>query len=540
MNNYVGKFVSPVSQFIFACKRQKFKLKCVDSLKSEEKGGTLLLRSLVLRRLLKREVLGDDETTIGVLIPPTVGGAIVNLALGLDQRIAVNLNYSLSQELINYCIKEAGIKHVLTTKKVMEKFEFDLDCEVVFLDDLKDKVTTADKAIAATQSFVLPGVLLNRLLGLHKIKSDDVMTIVFTSGSTGVPKGVLLTHENIHFDVHGFEKAAAFKSTDTIIGVLPFFHSFGYTITLWAPMMCEPRSAYHVSPLDAKQIGKLVQKYSGTILMATPTFLRTYMRRCTPEQFKTVDAVVTGAERLPLELAEQYHEKFGVMPVEGYGVTELSPGVASNIPPSRQSGKFQVDHKVGTVGRPIANVTVKVCHLETGAELPPNEPGMLWVSGPIVMKGYLNNPEATNEVVVDGWYKTGDVAKLDEDGFITITGRISRFSKIGGEMVPHLKIEEVLSLFLDRTPEDDSDDHLAVAVTAVPDEKKGERLIVLYACDHKSVDEMTAALSEAGLPNVFIPSAKSFFKVDELPILGTGEIDLKGIKDKAAELVAAD
>ena len=478
MNNYIGKFVSPVSEFIYSCKRRKFKSKCVDSMKSEEKGGTLLLRSLVLRQLLKREVLDKNETTVGVLIPPTVGGAIVNLALGLDQRITVNLNYSLSQDLINHCIEEAGIKHVLTTRKVMEKFEFELDCEVVFLEDLKDKVTTADKAIAATQSFVVPGFLLIRMLGLDKIKPDDVMTLVFTSGSTGVPKGVMLTHQNIFFDVHGFEKAAAFKTTDTIIGILPFFHSFGYTITLWAPMMCDLRGAYHVSPLDAKQIGKLVEKFSGTILMATPTFLRTYMRRCTPEQFKSIDAVVTGAERLPPELAEQFNEKFGVMPVEGYGVTELSPGVAANIPHSRQSGNFQVDSKPGTVGRPIANVTVKVCHLETGEELPPNEPGMLWVSGPIVMKGYINNPEATDKVIVDGWYKTGDVAKLDEDGFVTITGRISRFSKIGGEMVPHLKLEEVLSEFLDRTPDDDTDDHLSVAVTAVPHEKKGERLIV--------------------------------------------------------------
>lgn len=539
MNNYVGKFVSPVSEFIYSCKRQKFKSKCADSLKSEEKGGTLLLRSLVLRRLLKRAVLSADETTVGVLIPPTVGGAIVNLALGLDKRIAVNLNYSLSQELINYCVKEAGIKHVLTTRKVMDKFQFDLDCDVVFLDDLKDKVTTADKAIAAVQSFAVPGFLLNRMLGLHKTQSDDVMTIVFTSGSTGVPKGVMLTHENILFDVRGFEKAAAFKGSDTVVGILPFFHSFGYTITLWGPMMCDIRGAYHLNPLDAKQIGKLVQQFEGTILMATPTFLRSYMRRCTPEQFKTLDAVVTGAERLPPELAQQYKEKFGVLPVQGYGVTELSPAVAANIPHSRQSGKFQVDAKEGTVGRPIANVAVKVCHLETGEELPCNEPGMLWVSGPIVMKGYLNNPEATKEVIVDRWYKTGDVAKLDEDGFITITGRISRFSKIGGEMVPHLKIEEVLSEFLDRTPEDDSDDHLAVAVTAVPDEKKGERLIVLYACDHKSVDEMTQKLSDAGLPNVFIPSSNSFFRVDQLPILGTGKLDLKGIKDKAVELVAA-
>jgi len=290
----------------------------------------------------------------------------------------------------------------------------------------------------------MPGGMLNRQLGLHETKSDDVMTIVFTSGSTGVPKGVMLTHENILSDVRGFEKSAAFKTSDTIIGILPFFHSFGYTIALWAPMMCELRGAYHVSPLDAKQIGKLVEKYSGTILMTTPTFLRSYMRRCTPEQFKTV----------------------GVMPVEGYGVTELSPGVASNVPHSRQTGK-EVESKPGTVGKPIINVSVQIRHLETGEVLPVNEPGMLYVSGPTVMKGYLNNPEATNEAIVDGWFKTGDVAKVDEDGFVTITGRISRFSKIGGEMVPHLKIEEVLSQFLDRTPADDADDHLGRTIDRV-------------------------------------------------------------------------
>lgn len=538
VKNYAGKFVSPVSEFIYSCKRMKSRSKIVDSLRGEEKGGTLLTRALVLRKLLRREVLASSEEVVGVLIPPTVGGAIVNLALGIDKRIVVNLNYSLSEDLINHCIRESGIKHVLTTRQVMEKFNFNLDCEVAYLDDLKDSVTKADKAICAFQAFALPGVLLNRVLGLHRIKSDDVMTIVFTSGSTGVPKGVMLTHQNILFDVRGFEKAAGFKITDTIMAVLPFFHSFGYTITLWGPMMCDIRGAYHLNPLDAKQIGKMVKRYSATILMATPTFLRTYMRRCTPEQFKSLDAIVTGAERLPPELADQFNEKFGTMPVEGYGVTELSPAVAANIPKSRQVGDFQVDAKPGTVGRPIANVTAKVCHLETGEELPLGEPGMLWVSGPIVMKGYLNNPEATAEVIVDGWYKTGDVAIIDEDGFIKITGRISRFSKIGGEMVPHLKIESVLSEFLDQTPEDDADDHLAVAVTAVPDEKKGERLVVLYTSEHKTVDDMVAKLKETGLPNVFIPSADSFFRVEELPILGTGKIDLKGIRDKAAELTA--
>jgi acyl-[acyl-carrier-protein]-phospholipid O-acyltransferase/long-chain-fatty-acid--[acyl-carrier-protein] ligase len=540
VSNHIGPFRAPVAQFVTSSKKQKFKIKIADTLGGQEKGGTLLTRSLVLRRLLNRLTFkseGQREQNVGVLIPPTVGGGVVNLALALDKRVAINLNYSLSNELINHCIKEAGIKHVLTTKKVMEKFDFELEgCEVVYLDDFKEEVTGADKAICAFQAFAVPGWLLCKMLGLHSIKPDDLMTVVFTSGSTGVPKGVMLSHQNILSNVIGFEKAAGFTPADTIVGVLPFFHSFGYTITLWAPMVCNLRGVYHINPLDAKQIGKLVEKYDGTILMATPTFLRTYMRRCSVEQFKSLDAVVTGAERLPTELADQFEEKFGLRPVEGYGITELSPAVSANIPASRSTGDFQVDAKVGTVGRPIANVAVKILDLETDEELGPNQSGMLWVTGPIVMQGYLNKPEATSEVIVDGWFKTGDVAMVDEDGFITITGRMSRFSKIGGEMVPHLKVEEVLTRVLDVTPDDDSDDHLLVAVTAVPHEKKGERLVVLYTTDVKSPEEMRTSLSEAGLPNIFIPSADSFHRVDSLPLLGTGKLDLRGIKDMAAKI----
>ena len=539
VSNYAGPFRSPVVEFVKACKRKRSVSKIADTLGSDEKGGMLLTRALILRRLLRRLTLEKGENHVGVLIPPTVPGAIANLALALDKRVAINLNYSLSNELMNHCIREAGIKKVLTTKQVMQKFsDLELECEVVFLDDFKEEVSGADKAIGALMANVVPGGILCSILGLNSIKADDLMTIVFTSGSTGVPKGVMLSHRNIMSNVRGFEKAAMFNENDVIIGILPFFHSFGYTITLWGAMACNVKGAYHISPLDAKQVGKLVKRHKGTILMSTPTFLRSYMRRCKPEQFKTLDTVVTGAERLPPELAEQYEEKFGVRPVEGYGITELSPGVCANIPPARQRGDFQIEDKTGSVGRPICNITVKVCDLETNEELPRNEPGMLWVKGPNVMLGYLNKEQATAEVIVDGWFKTGDMAMIDDDGFVTITGRLSRFSKIGGEMVPHLKVEEVLTKFLDTTPDDDSDDVLLAAVTAVPDERKGERLVVLYTTSHKTVDEMRDVLSEAGLPNIYIPSADSFHKVDTLPLLGTGKLDLKGIKETAAAIYA--
>ncbi len=537
MNNHAGKFVAPAAAFVKACKQAKFRSKIADSMKEEETGGKLLTRALVLKQLLRKFVLEANEENVAVLIPPTVGGAIVNLALALDKRVAVNLNYSLSNDLINHCVKDANIRTVLTTRKVAEKFNFEFDCKVFYLDDLKEKVTALDKAVGAIKAFVVPNFLLTRMLGLNSIEPDDLLTIVFTSGSTGVPKGVMLTQKNIMSNVMGIEKIGALVPSDTLVGILPFFHSMGYTVTLWVPMICSIRGVYHFNPLDSKIIGKLTEKFKGTIIVATPTFLRSYMRRCTPEQFKSLDMVIAGAERLPPELCEEFEKKFGVRPVEGYGTTELSPVAVVNIPYSRQSGKnFQTDAKEGTVGRPMPNVAARVTDLDSDEVLGPNKAGMLWIKGPNVMLGYINNPVATQEVLSeDGWYKTGDIAIIDDDGFVKITGRISRFSKIGGEMVPHLKIEEVLSRLLDTTPDDDSDDQLSVAVTAVSDQKKGERLIVLYTPKHCSVDDMQAALKADGLPNIFIPTADSFFHVESLPILGTGKLDLRGIKDLAIE-----
>jgi len=315
-----------------------------------------------------------------------------------------------------------------------------------------------------------------------------------------------------------------------MIGILPFFHSFGFTATLWATMALDIKAAYHFSPLEGKQIGKLCQRHKGTMLLATPTFLRGFLRRCSPEEFASVDIAITGAEKLPKDLADAFEEKFNIRPVEGYGATELSPLVSVNVPPSRSSGDSQIDLKEGTVGLPIPEVTAKITDLDTNEELGTNASGMLWIKGPNVMKGYYGRQDLTDEVIVDGWYRTGDVAEIDDDGFIRITGRVSRFSKIGGEMVPHVQIEEMLNEIIEAADED----VLMAAVTAIPDEKRGERLIVIHRPLQQSPNELREKLSdEKGLPNIFIPSADSFYETEELPLLGTGKLDLKGIKDMA-------
>ncbi len=523
----------PVRQFIRRCKRDRSRSKVADSLGTELTGGKTLIASLAMRRYMQREVFQPGETMIGLLIPPSVGGFLANMAVALAGKTAVNLNYTLSEETLNYCVKEAGLKHVLTTKSFLEKKPMTLvGAEWVFVDEFKAKMTGLDKGIAAVQSY-LPAAILDRVLGLTKIKPDDILSIIFTSGSTGEPKGVMLSQHNVGSNVDAVDQLLNLEPTDVLLGVLPFFHSFGYTASMWLPACCAPKAVYHFNPLDAKIIGKLSEKHKTTILMATPTFLKTYLKRIEKEQFAHLDLVVVGAEKLPLDLAEEFFQKFGVRPSEGYGTTELSPVAAVNIPDHRTVDAHQIGSKLGTVGRPLPGVAAKVVHPDTGADLGIGKEGLLLIKGPNVMQGYLNHPEKTAQMIKDGWYNTGDYGRIDDEGFIEITGRQSRFSKIGGEMVPHILIEEHLTRIVEKPDSEDAE--IKLAVTAVPDSSRGERLIVLHTALDKTPNEILKELQGKGLPNLWLPSADSFCQVDQIPILGTGKLDLKGIKQTALE-----
>ena len=516
-------------QLIEQLKTSRVPFKIADSMGTKLTGPELLIRTLVLRRYLLREVIEPKESHVGILLPPSVGCVATNLALAFCNRVAVNLNYTASSAVIKACCETAGLKHVITSRKFLEKVGLEVPGSVIYLEDLKDRISWSDKLLAMLNVKLRSASSLNRALDGHLKQAEDPLTIIFTSGSTGVPKGVVLTYGNIASNVDGIETAIRLNEHDVVLGVLPLFHSFGYTVTMWAALTLPSAVVYHYSPLDARQIGKLAAQYQTTVLLATPTFLRNYIRRVEPEQFAKLDVVVVGAEKMPIALASEFEQRFGVRPVEGYGTTELSPLVSVNIPSSRSQTQPGDGLREGTVGRAIENVEARTVSLDDDRPLPPGQVGLLEIRGPNVMLGYYQQPELTRAVMHDEWYRTGDMAIVHPDGFIEITGRLNRFSKIGGEMVPHIQIEESIAQILGPNEEGS----LRAAVTAVPDEKRGERLIVVHTPLPISKRDLLKQLSDAGLPNLYLPSEDSFLEVNAIPELGSGKLDLRGLKDLA-------
>jgi acyl-[acyl-carrier-protein]-phospholipid O-acyltransferase/long-chain-fatty-acid--[acyl-carrier-protein] ligase len=343
---------------------------------------------------------------------------------------------------------------------------------------------------------------------------------------------VLLSHFNVDANVEAVTQVVRLQRRDRILGILPLFHSFGYMATLWLAANHGMGVVFHPNPLDAGAIGELVQRFRITLLVATPTFLHLYLRRCTPAQFGSLRIVLAGAEKLSERLAQTFEDHFGLRPLEGYGTTECAPAIAVSVPDFRAPGYYQPGARRGFVGQPLPGVSVRVVDPETFEPLPPGEPGLLLVRGPNVMPGYLGREDLTAQVMRDGWYITGDMARVDDDGFLQITDRLSRFSKIGGEMVPHGRVEEALHEAAGVAGQ-------VFAVTSLPDERKGEGLAVLHTLDEAAIPATLERLAASGLPNLFIPRADRFIKVDALPILGTGKLALREVRRIAAERLAA-
>ena len=493
------------------------------------KGGQLLAVGIVFSQWLKKNV---PEKRVGIVLPPGLGATIANLAVVLANKIPVNLNFTAGRAANESAIARAGIKRLISAPAMVDQIK-----DFPWPEDRIDLATVLKSFSPqllkrwGVLALIAPTSMLGRWLDLPRVGDREECAMLFTSGSAGEPKGVVLTHRNIIANVAQIGAVLAQINIDSILGSLPVFHSFGFTVTLWWPILGGPHVVTYPSPLDTPKLIETIEKHKIELLISTPTFLRAFLRRAKPEQLRSLKMIVTGAEKLPVELIKDFDEKFGIKICEGYGMTEASPVVAVNLPdqpPSSMNPEGVLGRRVGSVGRMIPGISARIRDPETNVDLTLFDSGMLWLRGANLFEGYLNDPERTADVLHDGWYKTGDVGRLDEDGFLFIEGRMSRFSKIAGEMIPHVTLEQkIAEAFAQPAGEKDG---LSVVVMGIPDEKKGESLVLLTTLPIDPT-ELRLRLVEKGLPNLWVP--KIVRHVDSLPLLATGKLDLRACQKLA-------
>ncbi len=488
--------------------------------------GQTLIAALALSRKLTE--ITQPEEKVGIILPASVGGNLSNVALTLCNRIPVNINFTTSTKAVTATINQCNIQRVITTRKLLKKIpHIKIKAEIVYIEDLIKNITKRDKLIAFWQAkFYSP----EKISGGNYPATDDLATIIFSSGSTGDQKGIMLSHHNIISNIESFLMVYHFKTRDKMCAVLPFFHSFGFTTTLWCPLIKGFTVFYHPNPLDGETIAQIVREEELTILLATPTFLTTYIRKATENDFKSLRLIITGAEKLRENISNAYIEKYNISPIEGYGATELSPVAAANVPDIKDTEITQTGIKTGSIGHPIPGTAMRITDIETGEPLPLNTEGMLEVKGPNVMLGYLNNQELTDNVMHEGWYITGDIARIDEEGFVFIHDRLSRFSKIGGEMVPHMLIEEILISKLNLS------DH-AIFVASAPDHKRGEQLVVIYTNSETNHDELKHTIHKSNIPNLWKPHRNNYIEIEKLPVTGSGKLDMRSLTQIARDFI---
>jgi acyl-[acyl-carrier-protein]-phospholipid O-acyltransferase/long-chain-fatty-acid--[acyl-carrier-protein] ligase len=434
-----------------------------------------------------------SERNIGVYLPSSTVAAVANYGITLAGKVAVNLNFTLGGQQCRAAIEVCGLETIFTSRAFLTKLGVEPMPEMVFVEELPTEAREATSVVDC--------------------HPDSTACILFSSGTTGVPKGIQLTHWNILANAEGLGGRIPPSASDCLLGVLPFFHSFGYTFALWFPVLYGIRAAFHGSPTDARTIGELAEKYKATYLLSTPTLCQQYARKLSPHQFASLKYILVGAEKLRDSIAREFKDHFGIDLLAGYGCTELGPGVAINTP---------AESRPGSVGRPLDGIEIRIADPDTLEPLPVGRQGMILVNGPSRMPGYYQAPDLTRQAIRDGFYVTGDLGYVDEDGFLYVTDRISRFSKICGEMVPHLPIEEAICELTQSF------------VVGVPDELRGERLILLYTNAEATPSDIHRRLSQFGLPPLWIPKRDDMHVVPAIPVLPSGKVDLLRSRELAA------
>ncbi|MDR1759756.1 MAG: MFS transporter [Fibrobacter sp.] len=502
-------------------------------------GYRLLAAALAFSRKLKKITAG--EKNVAVMLPPSSAGVIGNLAVWILGKTNVNLNYTSPIDVIRLCIERADVKTVFTSRAFMERLkqkgmDFSLlcdNCKVIYAEDVSASISSPSMIFHMLVGVCLPSFLIE-FFYFKKTRLSDVAVILFSSGSEGIPKGVMLTHENMIGNVQQTSCIFNFTPGDVMLAELPIFHSFGLLVTIVLNLMEGSPIVTVADPTDIKTMARVCAEFKVTVVAGTPTFLRAFTvnRWVHPLVFSHVRFIFAGAEKLRPELTDAFRLKFGKNIYEGYGCTETTPVVSANTENVLLNDylTMQVNNKLGTVGMAIPGTCIRVVDPETGENLPVGEQGMVLIGGCQVMKGYLKDPERTSEVISEyegkRWYRTGDKGFLDEDGFLTIVDRYSRFAKLGGEMISLGAVE----IRINESKVLEGCDYI---ITAIPDKVKGECIVLLYVGEKDPAD-ILRELRIAGLPPLMIPGLA--FKIETLPKLGSGKTDFTTAKKVAREL----
>ena len=489
-----------------------------------------MFRTLLSAVLLSREIrkISGNSRYVGLMLPNSVSMATGILAVLMADKVPVPLNYTVSKDILRRSLDKAEISTVLTNRSFLKKINMELIPEMTMLEDLQSGISLSSKILWTLACVILPHQELMTYVSPRTHRDVEYTAVLlFSSGSTGQPKGIMLSHHNINADVNSFVRALGWTEKDQIPGTLPLFHSFGFTTSFWLPAMVGSKTVYVPSPLDCSAIEAASLRHNLTIILATPTFMAAYLRRCSEKVFEHLRFAIVGAEKLRKDISLRFAEvtRGKASLLEAYGCTELSPIVTVNIGRDllRAGKKCGKD---GSIGVAMPGISVRIIDPVTREELPPGMDGLLLVKGPVVMQGYIADPVRTANVISDGWYETGDIGHMDPDGYITLSGRISRFSKIAGEMVPHELLECIMGEIIGR-------DERVFAVGSIPDPVKGEALVVIYLKDKMNVspEEMNDFLRKHNIPNLWIPKAANYRAVDVLPVTGTGKLDLFSLNE---------
>jgi acyl-[acyl-carrier-protein]-phospholipid O-acyltransferase/long-chain-fatty-acid--[acyl-carrier-protein] ligase len=473
-------------------------------------------RALIGSLILSSKFTKYEKGFIGIMIPTSAGCALATVGALMSGRIPVMINYSTGAEAnAKYAQKKCKFRTIITSKALLEKINCPVIDGMVMIEDIMTGVTTGDKLKAALKTKLPVGMILNTI---HKGNEDDTVAILFTSGSEKDPKAVQLSHRNISSNIENFGNYVDISENDILLANLVFFHIFGLTVNLWVSFYYGMTMVSSANPLDFQTISTIARDEKPTIMVGTPSFFWGYLSKSEPGDFKSLRLMVAGADKCPDALRDGYMKKHGVTLLEGYGATETSPVISVN------SIEF---NRPGSTGKVIPNVEVKIESFETGEICKIREVGKILVRGDLVMKGYYDDPELTAEVLIDGWYNTGDMGYFDEDGYLWHAGRFKRFAKIGGEMVSLVKVENVLEKFI---PEG-----VSCCVVEIPDDKKGSYIVATTSKEVHKTEILRKMMTE--LPIIALP--RQFIVINELPMMSTGKIDFRSVTRMVQDIMNA-